>query len=89
MLAAPKPDARLEQAFRLVLARKPTAAERKILLARLDALQQQFTADADAAQKLLTVGESKRNEKLDPAEHAAWTGLCSLVLNLDEAVSKE
>ncbi|MBI3880884.1 MAG: PSD1 domain-containing protein [Verrucomicrobia bacterium] len=64
MLAAPKADARLEQAFRLVLARKPTAAEKKILLARLDALQQQFTADADAAQKLLTVGESKRNEKL-------------------------
>ncbi len=89
MLAAPKSDARLEHAFRLVLARKPTAAERKILLSRLDALQQQFTADKDAAQKLLTVGESKRNEKLAPAEHAAWTGLCSLVLNLDEAVSKE
>jgi len=89
MLAAPRADARLEQAFRLVLARKPAAAEKKILLARLDALQQQFTADKEAAQKLLTVGESKRNEKLDPAEHAAWTGLCSLVLNLDEAISKE
>ncbi|MBI5773523.1 MAG: PSD1 domain-containing protein [Verrucomicrobia bacterium] len=89
MLGTPNSDARLEQVFRLVLARKPTAAEKKILLARLDALQQQFTADADAAQKLLTVGESKRNEKLAPAEHAAWTGLCSLVLNLDEAISKE
>jgi hypothetical protein len=89
MLAAPATDARLEQTFRLVLARKPSAAEKKILLARLDTLQRQFTADADAAQKLLTVGESKRNEKLAPAEHAAWTGLCSLVLNLDEALSKE
>ncbi|HEY6167307.1 MAG TPA: PSD1 and planctomycete cytochrome C domain-containing protein [Verrucomicrobiae bacterium] len=89
MLAAPKSDARIEQAFRLVLARKPTVAEKKILLTRLDALQQQFTADKEAAQKLLIVGESKRNEKLDPAEHAAWTGLCSLVLNLDEAISKE
>jgi hypothetical protein len=89
MLAAPADEARLEQAFRLVLARKPSAAEKKILLARLDALQQQFATDADAAQKLLTVGESKRNEKLASAEHAAWTGLCQLVLNLDEALSKE
>jgi hypothetical protein len=89
MLATPSADARLEQTFRLVLARKPSFAEKKILLARLDALQQQFTADAAAAQKLLTVGESKRNDKLAPAEHAAWTGLCSLVLNLDEAISKE
>ena len=56
---------------------------------RLDALRQQFTTDKEAAQKLLTVGESKRNEKLDATEHAAWTGLCQLVLNLDEAISKE
>jgi len=89
MLAAPAAAARLEYTFRLVLARPPSAAETKILLTRLDALQQQFTADATAAQKLLTVGESKRNEQLVPAEHAAWTGLCQLVLNLDEAISKE
>ena len=35
------------------------------------------------------VGESKRNEKLDAVEHAAYTGVCELVLNLDEAVTKE
>ncbi len=89
MLAAPASDARIEQDFRLVLSRKPTVAEKNILLARLTTLQQQFAADTDAAQKLLTVGESRRNEALAPAEHAAWTGLCQLVLNLDEALSKE
>ncbi len=89
MLAAPESDARIEQAFRLVLSRKPTAAEKKILRSRLEALQQQFTADKTAAQKLLTVGESKCNEKLPATEVAAMTGLCQLVLNLDEAVSKE
>jgi mono/diheme cytochrome c family protein len=89
MLAAPKPDVRVEQLYRLVLARKPSAAEKKILLARLDVLKQQFTADPSAAQKLLAVGESKRNESLAPADHAAWTGLSQLVLNLDEALSKE
>ncbi len=85
----PSADARLEHAFRLVTSRKPGAAEKQILLARLATLKQQYAADSAAARKLLTVGESKRDEKLDPVEHAAWTGLCSLLLNLDEAVSKE
>ena len=26
---------------------------------------------------------------VDPAEHAAWTTLCLLILNLDETLSKE
>ena len=85
----PSADARLEHAFRLVTSRKPGAAEKQILLARLATLKQQYAADSAAARKLLTVGESKRDEKLDPVEHAAWTGLCSLVLNLDEAVTKD
>jgi hypothetical protein len=89
MLASPKPDARVDQLFRLVLARKPSAAEKKILLARLAVLKQQFATDAPAAEKLLAVGESKRNESLATADHAAWTGLSQLVLNLDEALSKE
>ena len=33
--------------------------------------------------KLLNVGESKRNEKLDVAEFAAWTAVASVILNLD------
>ncbi len=42
-----------------------------------------------AAQKLLSVGESKRDETLDSVEHAAYTALCSAILNLDEALTKE
>ena len=45
--------------------------------------------DPDAAQKLLAVGEAPRNEKLDPAELAAWTMVASMILNLDETVTKE
>ena len=89
MTASATPEARLAAAFRLATARQPTAAETKILLARLDTLKQQYAADPPAALKLLALGESKRDAKLDPIEHAAYTGLCSLVLNLDEAISKE
>ncbi len=82
-------DARIEFAARLVLARKPSPAEKKILSGSLARFRAQFAANKDGAVKLLKVGESSRNEKLDAAEHAAWTSLCSLLLNLDEAVSKD
>jgi mono/diheme cytochrome c family protein len=81
-------DARIEHAFRLATSRKPSPAEADILTARLDALRRQFGADKDAALKLLKVGESPRDEKLDAVEHAAWASLCSLLLNLDEALTK-
>ncbi|MBS0211295.1 MAG: DUF1549 domain-containing protein [Planctomycetes bacterium] len=80
---------RLERLFRRVVARRPTAAEQDILLKRLAILQQHYDRDRDAAKALLSVGDSKRNEKLDLAEHAAWAELCSLVMNLDEAVTRE
>lgn len=82
-------DGRLALAFRRVLARKPNAKELTILRAGLKRLREQYAADPDAARKLLAVGQSKRNEKLDVTEHAAWAGLCNMILNLDEALTKE
>ena len=43
---------------------------------------------APAALKLLQVGESNRDERLDVPELAAWTMVASTILNLDEAVTK-
>jgi mono/diheme cytochrome c family protein len=82
-------DARIEHAFRLATARKPSAMEMQVLSASLTRLQAQYSSDREAAAKLLAVGESKRSEKLDATAHAAWTGLCSLLLNLDEVVTKQ
>jgi hypothetical protein len=38
---------------------------------------------------LLGVGEAPRNSRLDDAELAAWTVVASILLNLDEVISKE
>jgi len=38
---------------------------------------------------LLKQGESPRDAALDPSELAAYTGIASLVLNLDEMVTKQ
>ena len=47
-----------------------------------------FKTDTAAATKLLSVGESPRNEKLDVPELAAWTMVGSTILNSDETLTK-
>ena len=88
-VAAESDAAKLDYAFRVVTARFPTPPERRILLGRLETLRGQFAADAEAARQLAAAGEAARPESLDPVEHAAWTALCSLLLNLDETLTRE
>jgi Protein of unknown function (DUF1553)/Protein of unknown function (DUF1549)/Planctomycete cytochrome C len=91
VLAVPAADdsARLEHAFRLATARPPAPAERTVLTRRLGKLRAEFAADPTAAQALAASGEYQRPADLPGPEHAAWTTLCLLVLNLDETLSKE
>jgi hypothetical protein len=79
---------RLAFAFRRVAARKPTDAEVKILAGALDKQRKLFAQDKEAAAKLLKVGDSPRNEKLDVVEHAALAVVCLTVMNLDEVLNK-
>ena len=79
---------RAAYAFRLVLARPPRPAEVAVLTDVLAAQRKKFAADPAAAAKLLAVGESPRDAKLDPAELAAWSTVCGVILNLDETVTR-
>jgi hypothetical protein len=83
------PGERLEVAFRLATARRPAADERAILLDAFARLKAVYAADKQAAVKLLRVGESPRDESLDAAEHAAYTAVCTLILNLDETLTRQ
>ncbi len=80
---------RIDEVYRRLLSRLATEKEQSILLAALHHSHGEFQADPEAAKKLLAVGESKRNEQLDPLEHAAWASLALAVMNLDEALTKE
>lgn len=82
-------DAALTQAFQLVSCRKPVESEIAVLKGQLARLKAQFELSRDAATRLIAVGESRRDESIDPEQHAAWTGLCLTLLNLDEVVTKE
>jgi hypothetical protein len=89
LTAGPRQQDRVELAFRLVLARRPGSEETQVLLSALDRFRRELAQDPAGVQKLLRVGESRRNEALNPVEHAAYAALCSAILNLDEALTKE
>ena len=89
-LLAPGDDAvRIGGMFRRCTARMPSENESRVLLERLRILRGTYRQDADAAQKLLSVGESRPDASLPAAELAAWTGIATIALNLDETLSSE
>ncbi|MBI1346108.1 DUF1553 domain-containing protein [bacterium] len=82
------PEERLTFAYRTVLSRTPTPAEQAVLLRTLAQYQERYRSDTAAASKLLTVGETRTHVVAEPAELAAYTLLCNLILNLDETVNR-
>ena len=82
------PAERIAFAFRLATARRPNDRELAVLRRVFDAQAEKYRRDPDAAKKLLAVGESPRNEKLDAAELAAWTAVANAILNLDETLTR-
>lgn len=82
-------NARLAYAFRLATARKPSGNERAVLRSLLTERLASFHNDRASALKLLEIGESRRDGRLDPSELAAWTTVASVILNLDETITKE
>ena len=79
---------RFDQIYLRVLSRSPRLDERAVLLNVLAKSLGRFGTNEDAALELLGFGESPRDKSLDPAEHAAWTVVCSVVLNLDETLTR-
>jgi hypothetical protein len=88
MREAKTTDERITLAFRLATARPPSAAEVGVLRKVFDGQLATFRNNPQAALKLLSVGEAARDQSLAPAELAAWSMVASVILNLDETVTK-
>jgi hypothetical protein len=88
MTQATSVEERITLAFRLATGRRPTTEELAVLRKIFEAQLAVYRKEGKAALKLLEVGESKRNEKLDQAELAAWAMVASVILNLDETVTR-
>lgn len=81
--------ARMDFAFKLATARTPDLQERAVLLDSLKAFRASYSQDRANAGKLLAVGDTKADSRLAPRELAAWTTVASMILNLDETVTKQ
>ena len=88
-MANASPEQRFARAFQLTLARDPKPAEAEVFMRVLRRQQSVYAQDQAAAAELITVGESPRDEQLDAAEHAAWTVVANVLLNMDEFLTKE
>jgi hypothetical protein len=81
-------DERVKFAFKLLLSRPPTDKELAIVTGELTKHTQRYANNPDDAAKLLAVGERKANPKLKADEVAAWTLVASMLLNLDETLTR-
>ena len=79
---------KLEQLWRTATGRTPEANELAEISEFLTEMLSYFGTNIEAANQLLSVGDSPTGDAIDPAEHAAWTMVCSLIMNLDEVVTK-
>jgi hypothetical protein len=78
---------RLTAVYEICLARTPSDDERQTLRQLARSMQREFDQHPQRTTELLAVGESNYRCS-SPTELAAWTILCSTVMNLDEAVSQ-
>jgi hypothetical protein len=81
-------DSRLTFAFRLTTGRMPTAAELSTLRLSLEKHAARFQQSPAAAEQFVSHGESPRDKSLDVIELAAHTAVASVLLNMDETISK-
>jgi hypothetical protein len=89
MLDAAAPEERLKLAFLRAVGRQPSARELQILQAGFERHRQHYRGNEEAARKVVRIGERKADPRLDVRELAAYTAITSLILNLDEVITRE
>ena len=80
---------RLAWAFRTATARSANESELQALVGLQGRLLEDYRSDPATAYDYLEPGASDWNRRFDPAELASYTAAASLLLNLDETITKE
>ncbi|MEZ5403643.1 MAG: DUF1553 domain-containing protein [Bryobacteraceae bacterium] len=83
------PESRIAYGFRLATARAPKATESTVLLRGLHHYLDRYSTNPEAAAKLLANGDSDADKTIAAPELAAYSSVASLILNLDETITKE
>jgi hypothetical protein len=83
-----KPEDQLKEAYQLCTSHPADAREVMILKELLNSQQAHFKVSEKQARELLAVGETKRDEALPAADHAAMTNALLALFNFDPFVIK-
>jgi len=85
----PAAQSRLGYGFRVLTGRTPSSEESEVLQDNLRYHLDYFAGKGEAAEAYLSQGDSPPDPSLNRRELAAYASVASLILNLDEAVTKE
>jgi hypothetical protein len=77
---------RVESAFQKTLGRAPQSRELESLTGLLQRQRSHYAGNQEEAVKLAKVGLAPAPENVEPAELAAWTSVCRVILNLHETI---
>ena len=80
---------RLEYGFLLATARSSTDEEAQVLRSGLNRYRDRYASSPEDAGRYLANGEHPRDESLERTELAAYTAVASMLLNLDETITRE
>ncbi|MDZ4861347.1 MAG: DUF1553 domain-containing protein [Candidatus Hydrogenedentes bacterium] len=81
-------ESRLRFAFRRALSRNPSADEVNVLTELCGKHYDEYIKDADAAAKIIAVGQAPLPVDPNAAELAAWTSVARTILNLHETITR-
>jgi mono/diheme cytochrome c family protein len=81
-------DTRLNALSEILLSRPWGQREKAVLEKALTRFETVYRQDTASAEKLLSVGESKRDANLPASELASWMLVASAAMNLDEVLNK-
>ena len=80
---------RLDYGFLLATSRSPASEESGILQSSLNRYRDRYRTRPKDADQYLSAGEYARDDSLEVPELAAYTAVASMLLNLDETITRE
>jgi hypothetical protein len=86
---ASDPVKSIDYGFQFVTAREPEQKERQLLINTYQLLHTHFAEQPDAASALLKVGDNPLPPSINQVDAATWTTIAQIMLNLDEAITKD
>ena len=89
LLNAKTTSGRIDFAFRTATLRQPTKNEKIMLTKQLENFNDEYSSGKSNAAEMISIGEYPINTTLDKNEYAAYSAFCSMLLNLDETISKQ